>query len=89
MQVILTTPSTTPADAAIRLETVTDGEGRYRFVRRIPPGNYVLRTAITGGSTPDSAIFNQLLQLRRSSKTFVVPPGQDVVQVNLNLSSEK
>lgn len=89
MKVILTTPSTTPADTAIRLETVTDGEGRYRFARRIPPGSYELRTAIVGSSNPDSEIFNQLLQLKRSSKTFVVPSGQDVVQVDMNLPSAK
>lgn len=89
MKVILTTSSTTPADTAIRLETVTDGEGRYRFARRIPPGSYELRTAVVGGTNPDSEIFNQLLQLKRSSKTFVVPSGQDVVQVDLNLPSAK
>jgi len=89
MKVVLTTPNTAPADTTIRLETVTDGEGRYRFDRRIPPGEYVLRSAITGGSHPDSEIFNQLLQFKQSSKNFVVPPGQDVVRVDLNLPSPK
>lgn len=89
MKVILTTPPTSPADKSLRLETVTDGEGRYRFTRRIPPGSYVLQTAVVGGTNPDSEIFNQLLQLKRSSKTFVVPAGQDVVQVDLNLPSAK
>jgi len=89
MKVILTTPPTTPADKSLRLETVTDGEGRYRFTRRIPPGSYVLQTAIVGSTNPDSQIFNQLLQLKRSSKTFVVPAGQDVVPVDLNLPSAK
>lgn len=89
MKVILTTPSTAPADMAIRLETVTDREGRYRFRRRIPPGTYALRCAVAGSSTPESEIFNQLLQFKRSSKKFVVPPSQDVVQVDLDLPSEK
>lgn len=87
MKVILTTETTAPADKSLRLETVTDGEGHYRFDRRIPPGSYVLRAAVVGSTTPDSEIFQQLLQLRQSATTFTVPTGQDVVQVDLNVPS--
>ena len=85
IKVVLTTPQTTPADKSLRLETVTDGEGRYRFTRRIPPGSYELRAAVVGTTSPDSEIFQQLLQLKRSSTIFIVPAGQDIVEHNLNV----
>jgi protocatechuate 3,4-dioxygenase beta subunit len=85
MKVILTTESTAPADQSIRLETVTDREGRYAFSRRIRPGSYVLRAAVVGGAQPDTEIFQQMLQLKKSSTTVLVPQGQDVVVQHLNL----
>lgn len=85
MKVILTTPQDAPADQSIRLETVTDGEGRYAFPRRIRPGSYVLRAAVVGGDQPDAEIFQQMLQLKKSSTTFTVPQGRDVVEQHLNL----
>ena len=85
IKVVLTTPPAIPADKSIRLETVTDGEGRYLFTRRIPPGSYELRAAVVGAASPDSEIFQQLLQLKRSSTIFTVPTGQDVVEHNLNV----
>ncbi len=85
MKVVLTTPATVPADKSLRLETVTDGEGRYRFMRRIPPGSYELQTAVVGTTSPDSEIFQQLLQLKRSSTTFIVPAGLDVVEHDVNV----
>lgn len=85
MKVVLTTPQAAPADTSLRLETVTDGEGRYRFTRRIPPGSYELHAAVVGSTSPDSEIFQQLLQLKRSSTTFFVPAGQDVVEHDVNV----
>ena len=85
IKVVLTTQQTAPADKSLRLETVTDGEGRYRFTRRIPPGSYELRAAVVGTTSPDSEIFQQLLQLKRSSTIFIVPAGQDIVEHNLNV----
>ena len=87
MKVILTTESTAPADKSLRLETVTDGEGQYQFARRIPPGTYELRAAVVGSTSPDSEIFQQLLQLQRSSTTFIVPTGQDTVRIDLDAPS--
>lgn len=85
IKLVLTSPATAKAERSLRLETVTDGEGHYRFARRIPPGTYLLRAAVVGSQSADSEIFQQLLQLKRSSTTLLVPPGQDVVQHDLNL----
>ncbi|MCK5941339.1 MAG: carboxypeptidase regulatory-like domain-containing protein [Planctomycetes bacterium] len=88
MKVVLTTPQTAPADRSLRLETVTDGEGRYAFARRIPPGSYVLRAAVVGSARPDTEVFHQLKQLERSSTPFTVTAGQDVVEQHLNLPAD-
>lgn len=85
MKVVLTTSASSPADMSIRMETVTDEEGLYRFTRRIPPGSYELRTALVGTSSPRSEIFQQLLQLKRSSITFNVLTGQNEVHQDLDL----
>ena len=83
IRVILTTSEATPADQSMRLETVTDGEGAYAFPRRIAPGDYVLRCAEVGGVGAESEIFQQMVQLKKSTKTFSVTPGQEMVEQHL------
>ncbi len=85
MKVVLTTLASSPADMSIRMETVTDGEGRYRFNRRIPPGSYELRTAMVGSNSPRSEIFEQLLQFKSSTITLDIVAGQNVTHQDLNL----
>ena len=85
---ILTSESTSRTDRSLRLETVTDPEGRYAFDRRIPPGSYVLRAAAVGSSTPDSEIFHQLLQLDRSSLTLRIAAGERTVERHLDLPAK-
>lgn|GEM_PF-4203103 len=85
MKVILTSDAATTDTPAIRLETVTDREGGYSFTRPIPPGSYVIQAATVGRQQPDTEIFQQMLQLRKSTTTFRVTPGQRVVEQHLNL----
>jgi hypothetical protein len=93
MKVLLTTVVDTAAPPALarlalRLETVTDSSGAFVFDRRVPPGNYELRAAVVGTADPDAQIFQQLLQLQRSSTTLSVAPGQRVVEQNLELPAD-
>ncbi|HEB53688.1 MAG TPA: carboxypeptidase regulatory-like domain-containing protein [bacterium] len=85
VKVLLTTPPKTPAEQSLRLKTVTNGEGRYRFVRRIPPGSYVLRATPVGGSPADAEVFTQIVNLRDSKTEFTVPAGRDVVTIDLDV----
>ncbi|MGC6486210.1 MAG: carboxypeptidase regulatory-like domain-containing protein, partial [Planctomycetota bacterium] len=85
IRVILTTSEAAPADQSLRAETVTDREGRYAFARRIPPGDYVLRAAVTGGAQPDTQLFRQMLQLEQSTTPVRVAEGQTVVEQRLDL----
>ena len=89
MKILLTTPPEVPAERSIRLETVTDGEGRYRFARRIPPGEYVLRGAAVASATPETEIFEQLRQLSRSSTRLLVAPGKDLVEHDLAIETDR
>lgn len=83
IRVILTTSDAAPADHSLRIETVTDGEGAYAFPRRIAPGDYVLRCAEVGRAGAESEIFQQMVQLKKSTKTFSVAPGQEIVEQHL------
>jgi len=87
MKVVLSTPDGADAERSLRLETITDAEGHYRFERRVPPGEYRLRASVVGQQAPDTEIFQQLLQMQRSSTTFSVPQGQDVVDLDYDLPS--
>lgn len=88
IQVVLSTTPDTPPERSIRLETVTDGEGRYAFDRRIPVGRYVLRAASVGSSQPDAEIFRQMLQFQKSTTTLHVNEGQRVVERHLTLPAK-
>ncbi|MFY9343627.1 MAG: carboxypeptidase-like regulatory domain-containing protein, partial [Planctomycetota bacterium] len=86
VKIVLTTPPTVAnARDAVRLETTTAADGAFAFARRVPPGDYELRAAVVGTSEPEAQIFQQLLQLQRSSQTVSVLPGQQKVEADINL----
>jgi protocatechuate 3,4-dioxygenase beta subunit len=72
----------------LRLEAISDAEGRFRMPRRVPPGEYVLRAAVIGTAEPEAEIFRQLLQLQRSSITVTVAAGQDLVERNIDIPAD-
>ena len=88
----LTQLSTATADSsrdALRIEATTGPDGSYSLPRRVPPGNYELRAAVLGTTEPEAQIFQQLLQLQRSSTTVSIAPGQTLVQRDLDLPTER
>lgn len=76
------------AAAALRLEAVTDSTGAYQMPRRVPPGQYELRAKQTAAADPDAQIFQQLLQLQRSSTNLSVAPGQRQVERHIDLPTD-
>ena len=88
-KVILTTAATGGRNSGLRLETVTDPDGSYRLPRRVPPGEYVLRSAVVSNAEPEAQIARQLLQLQRSSTNVSVPPGLLRVVRDLDLPSDR
>ena len=85
IKVVLSTRSGSRSAPSIRLETVTDGEGNFAFERPIPPGGYVIQGAAVASSQPDTQIFQQMLQFRKSATTFFVSEEQRVVEKHLLL----
>ncbi|MBL8738239.1 MAG: carboxypeptidase regulatory-like domain-containing protein [Planctomycetes bacterium] len=88
-KVILTTAANDGRNGGLRLETVTDPDGSYRLPRRVPPGEYVLRSAVVTNAEPEAQIARQLLQLQRSSTNVSVPPGMLRVVRDLDIPSDR
>jgi hypothetical protein len=74
-----------PANAAVRLEAVTDARGEYTMPRRVPPGNYEIRGLVLVAGEADTQSIHQLLQMQRSATPVVIRPGQSEAVCNLEL----
>jgi len=85
IKVVLMRAAANGQRGGLRLEAVTDSRGDFRMPARVPPGEYVLRGAVVGGAEPEAQIAQQLLQLQRSSTNVSVPPGQALVQRDLDI----
>lgn len=70
---------------ALRMETTSDADGRFRFARRVPPGAYELRAARIDTVEPEAQVFHQLKQLQRSVTAVTVAKGQPVVEQDLDI----
>tara|TARA_R110002072_G_scaffold228234_3_gene385044 strand:- start:15526 stop:17586 length:2061 start_codon:yes stop_codon:yes gene_type:complete len=74
------------AEAARRLfstKSLSDGDGRYVMLKRVPPGTYKVTAARHSTDNP----FMALLDMKQSEQILVVAPGQERATVNFNLSS--
>lgn len=71
--------------SARRVEAVTNLDGSFELPRRVPPGVYELRGALQLG--PERAVdpFQKILQMSKSVQTVTIPPGQEVVVLELRL----
>lgn len=76
-------------EPAIRVETVTNAAGEFVLPRRLPPGRYELRGALTVGSDPAGDILRQIAQLQQSAVPFTVIAGQETVHQELRLQSSR
>jgi uncharacterized GH25 family protein/5-hydroxyisourate hydrolase-like protein (transthyretin family) len=61
-------------------QVLSDGEGRFRLLKRVPPGTYKA-TASRSGENP----FEPLMDLKATERQVVVAPGQDVVHLEFTL----
>jgi uncharacterized GH25 family protein len=61
---------------------ISDGEGRFRVLKRVPPGTYRINAS---RQTGDNNPFGVILDMKESEQQLVVPPGQDRMQVHFNL----
>ncbi|MCK5941338.1 MAG: carboxypeptidase regulatory-like domain-containing protein [Planctomycetes bacterium] len=73
-------------EAAKRLfstHVLSDGNGNYSMLKRVPPGTYKITAARHSAENP----FGALLDMKESEQQLVIAPGQDKVVVNFNLSN--
>lgn len=61
---------------------ISDGDGTYRLLKRVPPGTYKVHAS---RQTGDNNPFNMLLDMKQSEQQLIVNPGQDVVRIDFNL----
>lgn len=64
-------------------KTLSDGDGRFSMLKRVPPGTYKITAARHSADNP----FGALLDMRQSEQELVIAPGQKRIQINFNLSS--
>ncbi|MCA8974442.1 MAG: carboxypeptidase regulatory-like domain-containing protein, partial [Planctomycetes bacterium] len=62
--------------------TVSDNNGRYTLLKRVPPGRYKIAAARqTGEENP----FNILLDMRETEQIITIAPGQDRLKLDFEL----
>ncbi|MFT4513120.1 MAG: hypothetical protein ACI89X_003524 [Planctomycetota bacterium] len=74
------------AEASRRLfstKSLSDGDGHFVMLKRVPPGTYKLTAARHSQDNP----FGALLDMKQSERELIVSPGQERATVNFNLSS--
>jgi uncharacterized GH25 family protein len=70
------------ARAMFNATAVSDGEGRFRLLKRVPPGTYKISASrVTNGSP-----FDTLMDIKETEQQIVVDAGRDVVPVSFNLT---
>jgi uncharacterized GH25 family protein len=63
----------------------SDGEGRFRMTKRVPPGTY---KATAMRPTVGNNLFEGMLDMRNTEQQIVVAPGQDRVFVEFHLPAK-
>ena len=59
--------------AMFHATAITDNEGRYRMLKRVPPGTYKIHAAKEAG---DGSPFGHILQIKKTQREMIVAPGQ-------------
>lgn len=61
--------------------TLSDGNGDFTMLRRVPPGTYKVTAARQSAENP----FEQLMDMKETEQVLVIQPGQDMVTINFDL----
>lgn len=73
-----------PPRVLFNATAISDGEGRFRLLKRVPPGNYRV-TASRPSSGGAESPFGTLIDMRETAQELRIAPGQQTVQINFNL----
>lgn len=61
---------------------LSDSDGRFQFLKRVPPGNYQIHASKQAG---DNNPFVTLLQVKQTARDLQVLAGQEVIEQNFNI----
>lgn len=64
-------------------KVLSDGDGRYTMLKRVPPGTYKITASRQSQNNP----FEALLDMKQSEQELIIQPGQDRVTINFNLAN--
>jgi uncharacterized GH25 family protein len=70
------------ARALFSAKAISDGDGRFRLLKRVPPGTYKVTASRSGGDSP----FFALIDMRESERQITVQPGTESLPLEFNLS---
>lgn len=62
-------------------QAVSDNDGRYRLLKRVPPGTYKITASRQSAENP----FSKLLDMKDTEQTLTIVPGQERAEMNFNL----
>lgn len=69
--------------AMFSASAISDNNGQYRLLKRVPPGTYKIHACRESG---DNNPFLKLLDMKETERQLIVTPGQDRIQIDFNLS---
>jgi len=75
-----------PKQRLFSANTITDGDGHYRFLKRVPPGTYKIYAFKEAGSGDD--VFGRFKQLKDTQRQLIVNAGQDQLSVNFDIPGQ-
>lgn len=62
---------------------ISDGEGRYRFTKRVPPGTYKIHAFKEAGNDD---VFGRFKQMKETERPLNVGSGQDLIEMDFDIS---
>lgn len=71
-----------PMPVMFHSKAISTGDGRYRLLKRVPPGNYRITASRQSGENP----FGAIVDIKETEQQLAVAPGQERIEINFNLS---
>ncbi|MGE3172810.1 MAG: carboxypeptidase-like regulatory domain-containing protein [Planctomycetota bacterium] len=73
-----------PVTPMFSASAITNGDGIYRFLKRVPPGTYKIHAFKEAGGDD---VFGRFKQMKETERQLVIAPGQEQSVQNFNLSN--
>ncbi|MEO6594599.1 MAG: carboxypeptidase regulatory-like domain-containing protein [Planctomycetota bacterium] len=70
-----------PSRAFFNASVMSDGDGTFRLLKRVPPGTYKIVASRQSSDNP----FATLIDMKQTEQQLIVAPGQSLVEFSFNL----